>query len=374
MKKHYLLMLLVFALAIFGVAAAQASGGSHGGDSDSDSDSDSCRRIQICHFPPANPDNFHTIRIRANKWSRHERHGDLLGSCQGSCEAICDDADPCTQDVDPDTHQCICLPTPVPVSCDDGVSCTADSCDPVNGNCVSTNTCDDANPCTADVCSSGECTFPPVSGCIFPPVADGEPCDDLDPDTIGDMCISGTCTGEPDPCAGVTCEPLDECHVTGICTDGVCDDPIAVDGTPCTGGTCVDGTCEIDLCLDVTCLPLDECHVAGTCTDGVCDDPPAADGTPCTGGTCGSGVCVPDVDPNPECDVCVDSCVGLPLDSQWQSCETCEGYVECGFAGTLVQKSCPTGGDGNPLVWDDGSKTCETTSSTCSNPPGDTCP
>ncbi len=65
---------------------------------------------------------------------------------------------------------------PVPVSCDDGVDCTDDSCDPVDGSCVYVNTCDDDNPCTVDICSTGECTFPPVSGCLFPPVADDEAC------------------------------------------------------------------------------------------------------------------------------------------------------------------------------------------------------
>ncbi|MBN2498425.1 MAG: hypothetical protein JXR96_27795 [Deltaproteobacteria bacterium] len=50
-----------------------------------------------------------------------------------------------------------------------------------------------------------------------------------------------------------------------------------------------------DLCAGVECQPADECHLAGECdpASGSCSNPPAEDGTPCTGGTCRDGVCVP---------------------------------------------------------------------------------
>ncbi len=272
MRTHPMILALFIAMMALFATAALA-----GGDSDSDSDN---RRIQICHFPPGNPANFHTIRIRGNKLSRHERHGDLLGSCQANCEAICDDGDPCTQDVDPDTNNCYCLPTPTPVNCDDGASCTIDSCDPTDGSCVYTNTCDDGNECTADICSTGECTFPPVSGCLFPPVADGESCDDGDPATFGDQCLSGTCTGELDLCFDVTCEPLDQCHVAGTCTDGVCDDPIAADDTPCDDG---DAATDGDVCTAGICAgtPAASCYtLGGTCTTGCTPNQTEIEGGP----------------------------------------------------------------------------------------------
>ena len=254
-------LVLLALIAVFAAPAAWA-----GGDSDSDSDSD--RRITICHFPPNNPDNFQTIRIRANKWPRFERRGALLGSCLANCEAICDDEDPCTQDTESDPDDCICLPTPVPVDCDDGVDCTADSCDVTDGACVFDNLCDDGNDCTADICSTGECTFPPVSGCLFPPVADGELCDDGDPATFDDVCTAGQCGGTLDLCYGVVCQPLDQCHVAGTCTDGVCDDPAAPDNTPCDDGDpdTSDDVCTGGVCAGTSGPTCSTCTQNNPCT------------------------------------------------------------------------------------------------------------
>jgi hypothetical protein len=105
-------------------------------------------------------------------------------------------------------------------------------------------------------------------------------------------------------CVGVTCVPLDQCHVAGTCdpTTGLCSNPFAGNGTPCTTGNlcfrvqiCVTGACEAG--DPVTCTPLDECHVPGTCnpSTGMCSNPPAANGTSCNGGngTCQAGVCTP---------------------------------------------------------------------------------
>lgn len=38
-------------------------------------------KVQVCHFPPGNPDNFHTITISENALSAHLGHGDVAGSC-----------------------------------------------------------------------------------------------------------------------------------------------------------------------------------------------------------------------------------------------------------------------------------------------------
>ncbi|MCH7774554.1 MAG: hypothetical protein IH784_09150, partial [Bacteroidetes bacterium] len=37
--------------------------------------------MQICHVPPGNPGNSHTICIRPDDLSNHLSHGDFLGSC-----------------------------------------------------------------------------------------------------------------------------------------------------------------------------------------------------------------------------------------------------------------------------------------------------
>jgi hypothetical protein len=38
-------------------------------------------KLTICHFPPGNPNNAHTIRIGAPAWPAHAAHGDTQGAC-----------------------------------------------------------------------------------------------------------------------------------------------------------------------------------------------------------------------------------------------------------------------------------------------------
>lgn len=91
-------------------------------------------KVDVCHIPPGNPDNFHTISVSEKAVDAHLAHGDLIGGCFENCEALCDDGNACTQDVVSDPDQCICQAAPGPVvSCDDSDACTADSCDVVTG-------------------------------------------------------------------------------------------------------------------------------------------------------------------------------------------------------------------------------------------------
>jgi hypothetical protein len=39
-------------------------------------------QLTICHFPPGNPGNAHTIRIGSAAWPAHQSHGDTLGACK----------------------------------------------------------------------------------------------------------------------------------------------------------------------------------------------------------------------------------------------------------------------------------------------------
>lgn len=38
-------------------------------------------KIKICHYPPGNPANMHTIEVSENAWPAHEAHGDTRGAC-----------------------------------------------------------------------------------------------------------------------------------------------------------------------------------------------------------------------------------------------------------------------------------------------------
>jgi len=66
MKKR--LAILFAALAIFAAAAALA---------------DSQGKVDICHIPPGNPANAHTINVSVNAIPAHLAHGDSLGACGG---------------------------------------------------------------------------------------------------------------------------------------------------------------------------------------------------------------------------------------------------------------------------------------------------
>ncbi len=39
-------------------------------------------KMTICHIPPGNPENAHTITISANAWPAHEAHGDKDTACE----------------------------------------------------------------------------------------------------------------------------------------------------------------------------------------------------------------------------------------------------------------------------------------------------
>jgi hypothetical protein len=56
------------------IPATYADGGDNGGD-----DND---KVKICHIPPGNPDNAHTIEVSENAVDAHLDHGDTLGKCK----------------------------------------------------------------------------------------------------------------------------------------------------------------------------------------------------------------------------------------------------------------------------------------------------
>ncbi len=218
-------------------------------------------KVEICHIPPGNPANFHTITVSDKAFPAHLAHGDLAGSCSESCDTLCDDGNACTIDACDETETC--LVDHPPVDCSDGLICTTDSCDPEDGCQSAPIVCDDEDLCTVDACNpfDGQCTAVPK-----------------DCGALG-LCTSDT--GDCDfPCDGVTCEPIDQCHEAGECgLSGVCEPgaPLS-DGTLCDDGN--SGTIN-DQCQGGVCAGA-ECVVDADCAD---------DGDPCTVSQCGSGSC-----------------------------------------------------------------------------------
>ncbi len=41
--------------------------------------------VQVCHFPPGNPTNSHTITVLPDGLAAHLKHGDFIGSCDCPC-------------------------------------------------------------------------------------------------------------------------------------------------------------------------------------------------------------------------------------------------------------------------------------------------
>ena len=112
MRKILLFAMLAAAVAVSGVVVVQAA---------------APVRVEICHRPPDDPDNFHTLKLGARALQIHLDHGDLEGTCLSNCQELCGDANACTIDCDPFTGAC--LSDHPPVDCDDTNGCTTDSCD-----------------------------------------------------------------------------------------------------------------------------------------------------------------------------------------------------------------------------------------------------
>jgi hypothetical protein len=119
-------------------------------------------KVKVCHVPPGNPSNFHTITIDDSAVQAHLAHGDLLGSCAAHCDQLCDDGDACTIDAcDANEH---CVLNHPPVNCDIGNACKISSCNPTLGCQYTDKVCPTPAPCTVNTCDplTGNCASTPV--------------------------------------------------------------------------------------------------------------------------------------------------------------------------------------------------------------------
>lgn len=172
----------------------------------------------------------------------------------------CDDNDPCTLFDHCAAGKC---ESGAPVTCAPAGECKKEGhCAPDTGLCVYEDQ-PDGTPCNHghDKCASGVCRAAPCvcaaknaccDGCF--PLNEAGPCDDGNPCTLGDTCLSGVChTGVPK-----TCDPPDDCHEAGTCDTrtGKCVFPQKTDGALCDPGpawqygTCVSGKCQAHVSVD----------------------------------------------------------------------------------------------------------------------------
>ena len=232
-------------------------------------------------------------------------------------------ANPGQEDSDGDGLGDACVACPDDAACDDGLVCDgAESCDPVNG-CQpgAPLVCEDGLSCTADSCDEG------AGGCAFLP--DDAACDDGLFCTGLESCdaLLGCQAGAPVTCDdGLACT-VDECDEgAGGCAflpgDAACDD-----GLHCTGAE--------------SCDPVLGCQPG---TPVACDD-----GVGCTADSCdeGAGGCVF----SPDDALCDDGlfCTGA------EGCDALSGCVSAGDPCAAAGLVCDEAGDGCVACTDDAS-------------------
>lgn len=65
---------------------------------------DDGKKVTICHIPPGNPDNAHSITISINALPAHLAHGDSEGPCNAQCTLQTDPV--CYCNLFPDDPDC----------------------------------------------------------------------------------------------------------------------------------------------------------------------------------------------------------------------------------------------------------------------------
>ena len=182
----------------------------------------------------------------------------------------CTDGDACTEGDACQTGTCV---PGTPLDCNDGIACSADSCDSAEG-CIHTDIegfCFDGNDCTDDLCSQEGL---PVVGCLWENNTDS--CDDGSVCSTTSICAGGTCEGKT----------FIDCNDGIACTADSCDPSSGCVYTPDDSACDTNQLCVTDVCLvGVGCGQFD---TAPCCGNGIlepgeeCDDSNDSDGDGCS--------------------------------------------------------------------------------------------
>jgi len=268
----------------------------------------------------------------------------------GKYVELCDDGNECTEDVCAGNAGCSHEALDGG-ECGDGNACTAgDHCD--DGECVGLPVvCDDGNPCTDDVCDG-------LGGCAAQDNA--APCDDGDPCTVKDQCEGGECTGFELDCeclADTDCAPLDD----GNLCNGVlfCDKaklPFSCAVVPGSPVVCPEPTGGDAVCLEALCDPVTgKCLLEPAHEGYSCDDSDACTlGDSCAGGECMPGKALACDDGNPCTSDGCDPVAGCKFVS---SAGPCDDGNECTTGDACLNGMCASLGlldctDANPCTDD----------------------
>lgn len=357
-----------------------------------------CNGVEFCHLfndcqpgTPPNCDDLVACTVDAcdevNDVCTHTPDHDFCDDpafCNGDefCDAQlgCQDApDPCQMPTKCDEANDRCVQCLTHEQCDDGLFCTGlEFCDPLNGTCQgfgAAPSCNDGVPCTLDFCNpnTDSCDHAPENfGCVdgdfcngveyCHPLLDCQPgtppdCDDGVACTV-DSCNESTdgCDHTPDDNAcsnGQFCDGVELCHPINGCQPGT--PPNCNDGVACTIDACDEFN---DVCThtpdDAPCNDQQFCNGVEYC------DPLAG----CRAGTppnCDDGVgCTVD-----SCDEAGDTCVHMPNDAACDDLQHCNGVEFCDPLNDCQPGTPPNCDDGVACTVD----SCDEASDTCLHDP-----
>ena len=277
--------------------------------------------VTICHIPPGNPDNAHTITISLNALAAHLAHGDTIGECPDG--GVCPPSD----------NDC-CLASP-----DDTPGCNNNECCEIV--CAIDPFCCETNwdrICAGLAEGTPECKCP--TGC---PPSNNDCCVPSTDGTVGcnnAACCDIVCAADPFCCGtewDITCameaQDVPECN----CAPSVC--PVSANDCCQASPTDTPG-CNNPLCCDIVCAADPFCcdtnwdRICAGAAEAiaVCDCPT---GCPPSNNDC----CVPSPDDTVGCNnaACCDIvCAADPFccGTEWDSiCATAaQGIPECNCA------------------------------------------
>jgi hypothetical protein len=198
-----------------------------------------------------------------------------------------------------------------PEDCDDKHACTIDLCN-ADGTCDASPKCLGSQKCCDD--KEGEC----AECCVDADCDDGVSC-------TMNTCFSGQCMFVPQDTecdATQYCSVKDGCRARAACgivpgeSPDVCDD-----GSACTADSCENNLCQHDYCGSDPAANLccEGTGCAACCNDSQCD----TKGDPCKIGSCTGGKCGT-VDRCPAGQECCPSADGLTA-----TCGSCCSAAEC---------------------------------------------
>ena len=335
-----------------------------------------------------------------------DNDGDLLVDClDPSClGAVCDDGLFCTVGTVCDAG--LSCSGGSPLSCDDSVGCTDDSCDEVgdacvnavnDGNCDNGAFCDGAETCSATLdCQAG----------IAPNCSDGIGCTDDSCDEVGDACVNTVNDGNCDNgdfCDGSeTCDAVLDCQAGTApncddsvgCTDDTCDEVgdacvNTVNDENCDNGAFCDGAETCSATLDCQAGTAPNCDDSIGCTDDSCDEVGDACVNAVNDGNCDNGAfcdgsetcsatldCQAGIAPNcsdgigctdDSCDEGGDACVNAVNDGSCDNGQFCDGVETCSATLDCEAGTAPNCNDGVGCTDD----SCDEVGDTCVNTAND---